>query len=190
MLLSDSDYCSGQQVKLESDSTSLTSADRVQSVPLLPIPFINSSLTRVVLQTGIGVDTLQHLIAQSSKDRVSESNVHESGREGEEVVNSLDKERMRELLLQITNNSNQNTIIVGARDYNPLQIKGTTDEWRRLEEIAARGPRGTPRENFQPSIVIMDDITDNSKMPHCVVNGKCVVCVVLYMYIYYIHVYM
>ena len=75
---------------------------------------------------------------------------------------------MPQLLTESGTSSGRNLrpIVIGARDLSPQTVKGTTEEWRGLEEIAARGPQGTPRENFQPSVVVMDENTDNSTVPH------------------------
>lgn len=148
----------------------MTSADRVQSVPLLPIPFVNASLTRVVFQTGIGLQQLQKLLTRY--DGVEEE------RGNDETVRPLGGGRMKELLQQLIDggggSQQPRPLIIGARDFNPTQMKGSTDEWRELEEIAAGGPQGTPRENFRPSGVMMNQNTDNSDVPLCVVNGECV----------------
>lgn len=169
LLLNDTDYCSGQQVKFGEGMTSATSADRVQSVPLLPIPFVNASLTRVVFQTGIGLQQLQTLLTRNDS-------ALEEERESDETVRPLGRERMKSLLQQLTNGGSGShqpkPLIIGARDFNPSQMKGSMDEWRELEEIAAGGPQGTPRENFMPSGVMMNQNTDNSNVPLCVVNGE------------------
>ena len=168
LLLNDMDYCSGQQVSLGAESTSLTSADRVQSVPLLPIPFINSSLTRVVFQMGVNSQHLRRLINEATPTETNEG-------EGQEV-RSLGKEKMREILQQLSETDSGSRdpkpLIIGARDFNLLQMRGSVGDWRGLEELGARGPRGTPRENFQPCVVVMDHGTENSSVPHCVVNGE------------------
>lgn len=170
LLLNDTDYCSGQQVKFGEDMTSVTSADKVQSVPLLPIPFVSASLTRVVFQTGIGLQQLQRLLTKY------DDSVLEEERGSDETVRPLGRERMKELLQQLSDGGSESQqpkpLIIGARDFNPSQMKGSMDEWRELEEIAARGPQGTPRENFMPSGVMMNQNTDNSDIPLCVVNGE------------------
>ena len=173
LLLNDTDYCSGQQVKFGEDMTSATSADRVQSVPLLPIPFVSASLTRVVFQTGIDLQQLQRLLTRY--DSVLEE---EEERGSDETVRPIGRERMKALLQQLSDGGSDSQqpkpLIIGARDFNPSQMKGSMDEWRELEEIAAGGPQGTPRENFMPSRVMMNQNTDNSDIPLCVVNGECV----------------
>ena len=63
-------------------------------------------------------------------------------------------------------------LIIGAQDYDPLRSGASADEWEKLEMRAATGCQGVQRENFIPSTLVMDCTTDNSKMPHCVVNGK------------------
>ena len=177
LLLSDTDYCAGQQVNLGPESTSLTSADRVQSVPLLPIPFVKSSLTRVIFQTGISSERLRKLTENSVVEEEEKDEEEEEGR-GREVARPIGGARMRQILQQLTESNtitsgrNLKPIMIGARDFNPQTVKGSTEEWRGLEEVAARGPQGTPHENFKPSVVIMDESTDNSRVPHCVVNGK------------------
>ena len=195
------DYCSGQQVKLRIGSTSLTSADRVQSVPLLPVPFVNSSLTRVVLQTGINSERLPELLASSSDGPNSGGGEREEGREGEgegggegEGMRPLRRERLRtllqKLLVDASSSQEPKPLIIGARDFEPHQMKGTTAEWRELEEISAGGPRGTPRENFQPSVVVMDQKSDNSHVPHCVMNGEDAHShFTVYMYMYRSYIY-
>ena len=172
--------------------TSLTSADRVQSVPLLPIPFVNASSTRVILQTGISLQRLQELLSRT--ETISENGSEKEERE-DEAVKPLGGLRMKALLHQLSGGSSQvpKPLIIGARDFNPSQMKGNTDEWRKLEEIAARGPQGTPRENFQPSGIMMNKDTDNSDIPLCVVNGECVcvcVCVCVCMCVCHIFLYM
>ena len=97
----------------------------------------------------------------------------EGKKEGVEILSGW---RMNTLLQELAADSSGQKlkpIIIGARDFNPSQIKGDKKEWRELEVIAARGPQGTPRENFQPSGVMMDQTTDNSHAPLCVVNGEC-----------------
>ena len=83
LLLSDTDYCSGQQVALGEGTTSLTSSDRVQSVPLLPIPFVNASLTRVIFQTGIGLQQLREILSINGVE--GEEEEEEEEEEGEVV---------------------------------------------------------------------------------------------------------
>ena len=181
--MSDTDYCAGQQVNLGPESTSLTSADRVQSVPLLPIPFVKSSLTRVIFQTGISSERLRRLtknsvVEEEEKDEDEDEEEEEGRGRGREVAKPIGGARMRQILQQltgsntITSSRNLKPIMIGARDFNPQTVKGSTEEWRGLEEVAARGPQGTPHENFQPSVVIMDESTNNSRVPYCVVNGK------------------
>ena len=177
--MSDTDYCSGQQVNLGLNSTSLTSADRVQSVPLLPIPFVKSSLTRVIFQTGVSSERLCKLTKNyTTEEGEEEEDEDEETERGREVARPIGGARMKQILQQLTESSSNsssrkiNPIIVGARDFNPQTVKGSTEEWRGLEEVAARGPQGTPHENFQPSVVIMNESTDNSRVPHCVVNGE------------------
>lgn len=65
-------------------------------------------------------------------------------------------------------------LIIGAKNYNPSRWKVSNREWNSLEKRAASGPRGVPRENFKPSVLVMDYTTSNSEMPVCVVNGKSV----------------
>ena len=179
MLLSDSDYCSGQQVNLGVGSTSVASANRVQSVPLLPVPFINSSSTRVILQTGVASERLRQLIKAAHPSESDQGGGEQRGGE-REFARPLSATRIREILQQLlesdtgstTSREDSKPLMIGARDFNLMQMKGSREEWRCLEEVAARGPQGTPRENFQPSVVVMDESTDNSSVPHCVVNGE------------------
>ena len=70
-------------------------------------------------------------------------------------------------------------LIIGAQDYDPSRSGASINEWEKLEMRAATGCQGVHRENFTASTLVMDCTTDNSKMPHCVVNGK-LHCVQLY----------
>ena len=63
-------------------------------------------------------------------------------------------------------------IIIGASDYDPSRSKVSREEWVSLERRAASGLQGVARENFRPSLLVMDHATDNSHTPFCVINGK------------------
>ena len=63
-------------------------------------------------------------------------------------------------------------IIIGASDYDPSRSKVSREEWVLLERNAASGLQGVARENFRPSLLVMDHTTDNSHTPFCVINGK------------------
>ena len=63
-------------------------------------------------------------------------------------------------------------IIIGASDYDPSRSKVSREEWVLLEKNAASGLQGVARENFRPSLLVMDHTTDNSHTPFCVINGK------------------
>ena len=60
-------------------------------------------------------------------------------------------------------------------------MKATKEEWEELEIRAAAGLGGVLHENFRPSVLMMDENTDNSFTPVCVVNGE---CAVQYMYVW------
>ena len=68
------------------------------------------------------------------------------------------------------------SLIIGAGDYNPSRCSGSKKEWEALEKRAVAGIRGVIRENFNPSVLVMDHDTDNSHIPLCVVNGKLELC--------------
>ena len=52
-------------------------------------------------------------------------------------------------------------------------MKATKDDWVKMEERAAAGVGGVLHENFKPSVLIMDEASDNSSSPVMVVNGEC-----------------
>ena len=68
--------------------------------------------------------------------------------------------------------SSLTNLIVGASDYDPSKMKAKKDEWEELEIKAAAGVGGVLHENFHPSVLMMDETTDNSSTPFCVVNGE------------------
>ena len=76
--------------------------------------------------------------------------------------------------MDLKSNTSSTNLIIGAQDYDPLRSGTSAREWEELEMRAATGCQGVLRENFTPSTLVMDPTTDNSKMPHCVVNGKLV----------------
>ena len=73
--------------------------------------------------------------------------------------------------------SSLTNLIIGASDYDPSKMKATKDEWEELEIKAAAGIGGVLHENFHPTVVMMDETSDNSTTPFCVVNGKCFIIV-------------
>ncbi len=72
----------------------------------------------------------------------------------------------------LKSNSNGSNLVLGVSDYDHSKIKATKKEWEKLEKQAAAGVGGVLHENFHPSVLMMDESTDNSAHPVVVVNGK------------------
>ena len=63
-------------------------------------------------------------------------------------------------------------LIIGAQGYDPSRSGASVSEWEELEMRSTASCQGVLHENFTASKLVMDCTTDNSKIPHCVVNGK------------------
>ena len=187
----------GDQVTLDTPTTSHSHMERLQDVPTLPLPLVNSRLTRVTFATKATPPPLKGKPLLSvgsgnaitlSKPRASSFNVSttdnnmaklknlHANSQSSEDLNTAEAnfvgigERLKKIETQIHTSSIN--LIIGAQDYDPSRSGANANEWEELEMRAATGCQGVQRENFTPSTLVMDCTTDNSKMPHCVVNGK------------------
>ena len=186
-------YSCSDQVTLDTPTTSQSHVDRLSDVPTLPLPLVKSQLTRVTFATkatppAMGKSLLPAVnITSFSKPRASSFNVstdHDfdkskrlSSQSSEDLNFNLSRAKVTDIgahLRTIASQSQTSSVnlIVGAQDYDPSRGGASTAEWEELEKKAASGCQGVSRENFAPSTLVMDSTTDNSKMPHCVVNGK------------------
>lgn len=188
----------GDQVTLDTPTTCHSHIDRLQDVPTLPLPLVNSRLTRVTFATkatppplkgkpllsGGGGNVLSLAKPRASSFNVSAAdnnvklkNLHANSQSSEDL-NTVEANLMGigERLKSIESQSHTSSmnLIIGAQDYDPSRSGATANEWEELEMRAATGCQGVQRENFTPSTLVMDCTTDNSKMPHCVINGKVV----------------
>ncbi len=60
-------------------------------------------------------------------------------------------------------------------------MKATKDDWVKMEKRAAAGVGGALHENFRPSLLMMDEASDNSSSPIMIVNGeRTVQCMYMY----------
>lgn len=84
-------------------------------------------------------------------------------------ISSIEQEQSEHTGRSLTN------LILGASDYNPVKARATKNEWEALEMAAAAGRGGSLHENFRSSVLMMDNTTDNSTIPFCVVHGECTV---------------
>ena len=140
-------------------TSTLSQSTRVTSLPSLPLPFVNSRLTRVTFLTGATPDSLNrpHPLAGSDQSNPNTS------------LGQYLKSKQQQSGNTFTN------LIIGANAYDPSKMKATKDKWEKLEIQAAAGVGGVLHENFQPSVLMMDESTDNSFTPVCAVNGECLV---------------
>ena len=191
----------GDQVTLDTPTTCHSHIERLQDVPTLPLPLVNSRLTRVTFATkatppplkgksllsggGGGGNTLSLAKPRASSFNVSTTdnknvtnlkNLHTNSQSSEDL-NTVEAnligigEHLRSIETQSHHSLSMN-LIIGAQDYDPSRSGATANEWEELEMRAATGCEGVQRENFTPSTLVMDCTTDNSKMPNCVVNGE------------------
>ena len=183
-------YSYGEQVTLDTPTTSQSHVNRLQSVPTLPLPIVNSRLTRVTFATKATPPFAGKslLPGSSAKPRASSFNVPADKNVGINNKGSTSKSTedlnfnvsgskfldLGEYLETVESQSHTllTNLIIGAQDYDSSRSNASVDEWEELEMRAAIGSQGVPRENFSPSTLVMDHTTDNSKMPHCVINGE------------------
>ena len=190
-LLRTESYSYGEQVTLDTSTTSQSHIDCVQDVPSLPLPLVNSKLTRVTFATRAtppikGNSPLSGTNLSLTKPRASSFNVPTS--KDMAKAKSLSSQSTEDLnftrmnlaglgehlkAIETKNQSSLTNLIVGAQDYDSSRSGTTAAEWEELEMKAAAGCQGVLHENFTPSTLAMDCTTDNSRMPHCVVNGEC-----------------
>ena len=187
----------GDQVTLDTPTTCHSHIDRLQDVPTLPLPLVNSRLTRVtfatkatppplkgkpLLSVGGGGNVLSLAKPRASSFNVSTTdnnvmklkNLHANSQSSEDLNTTKGNfvsigERLKSIETQ--SHTSLMNLIIGAHDYDPSRSGAMANEWEELEMRAATGCQGVQRENFTPSTLVMDCTTDNSKMPHCVVNG-------------------
>ena len=186
----------GDQVTLDMPTTSHSHIERLQDVPTLPLPLVNSRLTRVTFATkatpsplkgkpllSAGGNAISLAKPRASSFNVSTTdnnltklkNLHTNSQSSEDLnTTEASLIGIGEHLKNIETQSHTSSmnLIIGAQDYDPSRSGATANEWEELEMRAATGCQGVQRENFTPSTLVMDCTTDNSKMPHCVVNGK------------------
>ena len=187
----------GDQVTLDTPTTCHSHIERLQDVPTLPLPLVNSRLTRVTFATkatppplkgksllpgGGGGNALSLAKPRASSFNVSTTdnkhvmnlkNLHTNSQSSEDLnTTEANLISIGERLRSIETQSSSMNLIIGAQDYDPSRSGATANEWEELEMRAATGCEGVQRENFTPSTLVMDCTTDNSKMPNCVVNGE------------------
>ncbi len=114
------------------------------------MPFVNTRLTRVTLLTG------------ATPTSLDKSHSSAEGNQSESLGQYLNSK------------TSDNNCILGVSDYKHSKTQATNKEWEKLEKQAAIGVGGVLHENFRPSVLVMDENTDNSSHPVVVVNGKCV----------------
>ena len=199
-LLSSADASVGVQLSLEQNQTSQTCLERIQDVPVLPLPFANPQLTRVTFATGISLESLEsewdpqltksqqgnvNMYRNRSRSSPARDGILSPGIQDLRDSNVIAESRNRhgsdcraisseEWLKRVKQNRGDSSklVIVGASDYDPTRLKCSREgQWVSLERRAAAGLRGVPRENFKPSVLAADRETENSHMPFCVVNG-------------------
>ena len=178
------------------DQVDLATQTHVDGLPLLPVPFVQSQLTRVTFATAPTKGNLAQPLRLSknspTKPRSSSFNtssqmlvdsnilVEEMNAKARSTSFNLSPEvslsstSLSQHLKQLesTSGSSSNSLIIGASDYDPGRGDSGSKQWEELEMKASVGISGVQHENFQPSTLVMDHSTDNTKMPICVVNGK------------------
>lgn len=207
-LLSSADASVGVQLSLEQNQTSQTCLERIQDVPVLPLPFANPQLTRVTFATGISLESLEsewdpqltksqqgnvNMYRNRSRSSPARDGILSPGIQDLRDSNVIAESRNRhgsdcraisseEWLKRVKQNRGDSSklVIVGASDYDPTRLKCSREgQWVSLERRAAAGLRGVPRENFKPSVLAADRETENSHMPFCVVNEPVAVVMML-----------
>lgn len=180
------------QLPLTTPTTSQSDSDIVREVPYLPLPFIKPQLTRVTFTTAASPDSLKRPLAldKGTLTKVRSSSFKDISR-SQATRNSLDELRIETMVsksrsssesgletigqhLHQLGNSRLNTV-VGQSDYKAsgTGAAGTTaHQWKELERDAAVGMQGALHENFQQSVQVMDEMSDNLQMPFTVVNGE------------------
>ena len=169
-------------------------------MPVLPLPFANPWLTLVTFATGISLQSLESesdpQLTKSRQENVNiyrhrshssptkdgilspgiqgnrDSNIIAESRNHHECdPRSISSEEWLKRVKQSKDDSSKQ-IIIGVSDYDPAKLNTLKEEqWEFLEMKAAAGLRGVPRENFKPSVLAMDQETDNTRTPFCVLNG-------------------
>ena len=202
-LLSSGEASVGEQLSLEQNRTSQTCLERIQNVPVLPLPFVNPQLTRVTFATGISLQSLEsESDPQLTKSQQGNVNIYrnrshssptkdgilspgiQDHRDSNVIAESrnhlgfdcraISSEEWLKRVRQNRGESSSKLVIVGDSDYDPTKLRCSREEqWESLEMRAAAGLRGVPRQNFKPSVLAMDRETENSHMPFCVINGGC-----------------
>ena len=75
-------------------------------------------------------------------------------------------------IIETQSHASLTNLIIGAQGYDPSRSGASINEWEELEMRSTASCQGVLHEKFTASTLVMDCTTDNSKIPHCVVNGK------------------
>ena len=75
-------------------------------------------------------------------------------------------------IIETQSHASSMNLIIGAQGCDPSRSGASINEWEELEMRSTASCQGILHENFTASTLVMDCTTNNSKMPHCVVNGK------------------
>ena len=183
----------GKQVTLDMPTTNQSHVERLEGVPTLPLPLVNAKLTQVTFATKATPPLMGKSLSSGtnfllSKPRASSFNV--STDNDLAVDKALSSQSTDDLNIKVLgsnftdlsehlkavesqSHTSSANLIIGAQDYDPSKSDASIVEWEELEMQAASGCQGVPRENFSPATLVMNETTDNSRMPHCVVNGQC-----------------
>ena len=193
--MSENSSSDSTQISLTTPTTSQSHINNTHGIPLLPLPFLDSQRTRVTFATAPSQESLNRplnlQVHPLSKPRSSSQ--REVGLlKATPLPSGLDELRVETMLTKSRSSSTSDTettgqhlqqlrgtmspssvaYVVGDRDYESSSGALSSEEWEELEIRGAMGTRGTLRENFEPSVQVLGQDTDNATMPFTVVNGE------------------
>eukprot|EP00731_Ephydatia_muelleri_P026124 Em0018g224a len=158
-----------QQVPLGMQSTTLASTEQMHHLPSFPVPLIRTSCVAVTFATGVDHAHLSRLVKkcafQSKGARSALSEDLPAMGEGGHGYSPVLPHRAVSV-----SDDDLGQFGIGTSSYSPRPSEVSTmeveREWHTLEAWAS----GQKEHTFRSSMLYLDDTTDNSYAPMCIVN--------------------
>lgn len=152
--MTQSDPSIQQRVRLRSPHSTISHQERLHHVPCLPLPFIDPQRTLSIFCTGQS-NSSQSWLKQTSSPSSSSTQIGE-----------------RSPSFSRSSRGDNEVLMIGAVDYNPIKWRIKESSWHELEKVCAITDNNQDVEGFQPAVLFMGLQTDNSILPSCPLNGK------------------
>lgn len=151
-------------------STTLASTEQMHHLPSFPVPLIRTSCVAVTFATGVDHAHLSRLVKkcafQSKGARSALSEDLPAMGEGGHGYSPVLPHRAVSV-----SDDDLGQFGIGTSSYSPRPSEVSTmeveREWHTLEAWAS----GQKEHTFRSSVLYLDDTTDNSYAPMCIVNG-------------------